>query len=438
MVDCLTEKVIRRMKMKELKKVIGAICVFAMALIFAPALVTNAEGSPSVFYSTITSPNQFQQKIDADVKASSVDVINTAWTGKAGAHKIVVNQSGWLFIKGFSNEEGYGNITLYTNAALTSQLKKGYTNELIACYVNPGTYYYQVSRWNGFEEGFTTTTYVGFMPSSARIKVQSITYNSAKTAAKVTFVYDKNYVTDLLSGGTIRVLQGTSVYQNIADEDFWKTEDRKNALNTSSITITKNGNYSARIAGYSDDYYCDTHFTIKGLTKAPAVVTCKITYKTNGGNNSSKNVKTYKSNKGTIKLYNPTRKNYVFKGWYTEKNFKHKVTSIKASSKKNYTLYAKWQKVSVSKVSGVSAKRTSKSSMKVSFKAVSGAKGYQIVYAKNSKFKSSKTVNLSGKSKKITSLKKGTYYVKVRAYKTDSTGKKVYGKYSTTKKVKVK
>lgn len=114
------------------------------------------------------------------------------------------------------------------------------------------------------------------------------------------------------------------------------------------------------------------------------------------------------------------------------------MTSIKASSKKNYTLYAKWQKVSVSKVSGVSAKRTSKSSMKVSFKAVSGAKGYQIVYAKNSKFKSSKTVNLSGKSKKITSLKKGTYYVKVRAYKTDSTGKKVYGKYSTTKKVKVK
>ena len=35
-------------------------------------------------------------------------------------------------------------------------------------------------------------------------------------------------------------------------------------------------------------------------------------------------------------------------------------------------------------------------------------------------------------------LKKGKiYYVRIRAYKMDSTGKKVYGKYSSMKKVKV-
>ena len=35
-------------------------------------------------------------------------------------------------------------------------------------------------------------------------------------------------------------------------------------------------------------------------------------------------------------------------------------------------------------------------------------------------------------------LKKGkTYYVRVRAYKKDSTGRKVYGKYSTVKKIKI-
>ena len=41
-------------------------------------------------------------------------------------------------------------------------------------------------------------------------------------------------------------------------------------------------------------------------------------------------------------------------------------------------------------------------------------------------------------SKTITKLKKGkTYYVKVRAYTKDSKGKKVYGKYSNVKKVKI-
>ncbi len=39
----------------------------------------------------------------------------------------------------------------------------------------------------------------------------------------------------------------------------------------------------------------------------------------------------------------------------------------------------------------------------------------------------------------ISGLKKNkTYYVKVRAYKKDSQGKKVYGSYSAVKKVKIK
>ena len=65
--------------------------------------------------------------------------------------------------------------------------------------------------------------------------------------------------------------------------------------------------------------------------------------------------------------------------------------------------------------------------------------GYQVTYAAKANFKGAKTNNVS-KSKTsyvITDLKKGTvYYVKVRAYKTDSKGKKVLGKYSTVKKIK--
>ena len=46
--------------------------------------------------------------------------------------------------------------------------------------------------------------------------------------------------------------------------------------------------------------------------------------------------------------------------------------------------------------------------------------------------------NTTKTSYTISKLKKGkTYYVRIRAYKVDSTGKKVYGKYTSVKKVKV-
>ena len=66
----------------------------------------------------------------------------------------------------------------------------------------------------------------------------------------------------------------------------------------------------------------------------------KITYKLNGGKNSKSNPSKYG---GTLTLKNPTRSGYVFKGWYTDKKFKKKVTKL--SMTKNRTVYAKWTKL---------------------------------------------------------------------------------------------
>ena len=67
--------------------------------------------------------------------------------------------------------------------------------------------------------------------------------------------------------------------------------------------------------------------------------------------------------------------------------------------------------------------------------------GYQIIYSKSSKFSSgNKTVTVKGyknTSRRIKTSSKGTYYVKVRVYKT--VGKTTYyGNWSSAKKVKVK
>ncbi len=67
-----------------------------------------------------------------------------------------------------------------------------------------------------------------------------------------------------------------------------------------------------------------------------------ITYNLNSGTNSKDNPAKYNIGTATIKLKNPTRKGYTFKGWYTDSNYKNQIKQIKKGSTGNKTLYAKW------------------------------------------------------------------------------------------------
>jgi uncharacterized repeat protein (TIGR02543 family) len=168
-------------------------------------------------------------------------------------------------------------------------------------------------------------------------------------------------------------------------------------------------------------------------------ITYKITYKTNGGTLSSKAVKSYNITKA-VTLVKPTKKGYTFAGWYSDSKFKTKVASVKKGSTGNKTLYAKWTKVSVAKATLSKATNVKGKKLAATWKKISGAKGYQISYSANKKFTKSTTVtkSVSKTSYTATKLKKGkTYYVRVRAYKVDSTGVKVYGKWRSVKKVKI-
>lgn len=69
-----------------------------------------------------------------------------------------------------------------------------------------------------------------------------------------------------------------------------------------------------------------------------------ITYVLDGGTNNSANPASYQSGSEAIKLLNPTRTGYTFVGWYSDSNYKTKVTEIAVGSTGNKTLYAKWKK----------------------------------------------------------------------------------------------
>ena len=208
------------------------------------------------------------------------------------------------------------------------------------------------------------------------------------------------------------------------------------SANTKIATVDANGSVTAKAPGR-------TKITVTSAENSSYQASCtvtvpyKITYKLNKGKNNASNPSTYYGKKVTLK--NPSRKGYAFAGWYTDAKFKKKITSISNSAKSDYILYAKWTKVKVAKASLTSAKNSKSKQILLKYKKVSGAKGYEISYSTNKKFKKVVTKKNTAKtSYTISKLKKGKiYYVRIRAYRMDSTGKKVYGKYSSMKKVKV-
>ena len=71
----------------------------------------------------------------------------------------------------------------------------------------------------------------------------------------------------------------------------------------------------------------------------------KVTYNLDNGINCSTNPKTIKENNKKIVLCEPTKKGYVFKGWYSDKEKTKQVTEIKKNTNKKVTLYAKWEPI---------------------------------------------------------------------------------------------
>mgnify|MGYP003254792391 FL=1 len=240
-------------------------------------------------------------------------------------------------------------------------------------------------------------------------------------------------VTDILLNTTSKTIQKGKTYTLVPTIVPTNATNKKVTYTTSNskvATVTTNGTIRAINGGTA---------VITAKTSNEKKVTCKVTvpytvkYNLNGGTNNKYNPTSYYGKK--ITLQNPTKKGYVFAGWYSDSNYKTKVTSFSSGNK---VLYAKWNKATVSKAKTPTLTNIATRKLKVSYGTISGVKGYQIQYATNSKFTGSKTKITSSRSYTLTSLTKGKrYYVRVKGYKVDSTGNKVYGSWGTVKSIKI-
>ena len=281
----------------------------------------------------------------------------------------------------------------------------------------------------------------------------SLTSDRNNVSSNAEYDFDKSYAyvsnnnITLINSGTDIEVQPTSVKLNASSKTILKgktytlvsTVAPSNATNkkvtytTSNskvATVTSTGTVKAVNYGTAD-------ITVK--TSNGKTATCKVTvpytvkYNLNGGTNNTSNPTYYYGKR--ITLQNPTRKGYAFAGWYSDSQYKTKITSFTSG---NRTLYAKWSKVTVAKAQTPSLTNIATRKMRVSYKATSGVKGYQIQYATNSKFTGSQTKTTTSRSYVVSSLTKGKrYYVRVRGYKVDSTGNRVYGSWSTVRNIMI-
>lgn len=159
--------------------------------------------------------------------------------------------------------------------------------------------------------------------------------------------------------------------------------------------------------------------TKKTTTKVTATQTANytITYNLNGGKNNKSNPKSYSKKTKTIKLKNPTKMGYTFKGWYSDAKLKKKVTSIKKGSTGNKVLYAKWTPntytIKFDKNGATSGKMSNKKNVKYGSPVKLGAnkfskKGYIFAGWNTKKNGKGKTYANNTSVKNLVSKNKGT------------------------------
>ena len=282
---------------------------------------------------------------------------------------------------------------------------------------------YDVQYNNNINAGTATVTvtakgnnYTGRLTKSFTISKASIaTVSLPKTSYTYTGSQRKPAVTVKdASGKTISASNYTVKYTGNTNKG------------TATVTVTGKGDYTGT---------AKTKFTIKA--KSTANLTTKLSaasYVYNG--KAKKPTVTVKD--GTKTLKKDTDYTVTYKS-----NTKPGKATVTIKGKGNYSgTITKTFTIKPKKATLKTATSPKTKQLKATWTKDTTATGYQIQYSTNSKFKSGNKTKLVSKnsttSATIKNLTKGkTYYVRICAYKT--VGKtKVFGGYSTVKKVKIK
>lgn len=264
------------------------------------------------------------------------------------------------------------------------------------------------------------TTYYAYWGNSKSLTGISASYNGLKYAGAN--VSDGMVVYANYSDGTSERVYGFSVSQNTL------------TTGTNRILVTYNG-----VNRTVDVTVGSTSSEVQNPTITDNQTYYEIFFHPNGGTNLNYQKISLAAGDELDSLPTVERANYRFKGWYTKASGGRKVSRTTIPSGE-CVLYAQWVRITKPKQLAVPSFTSNENGrLKVKIDPVTGAEGYEICYSTNKDFSSNvKKVSTYYTTKTLKNLQRGKiYYVRVRAYKVDSMDRKVYGKYSASRGVKV-
>ena len=232
----------------------------------------NDPGATEIHPFTMDAPDEFNQKINGRLP-DCTDTIQTKWTGEGDVYRFTLDESGMLYIWSSEEKYQYCYYNLYYSKNLdvpviyrekTSKDGLPDTDHINSIYLDAGTYYFRVYRWNG--TGTTTIkTYFGFYPISNVISVGLTELSADQKSVRVYFETNEDYNPDMMKA-QIRVNNGKIGSFKMNNQDFWNERDLSNAIESHDFMATKNGYYTARIAGNGLQPYLLT-FEVTGIAE---------------------------------------------------------------------------------------------------------------------------------------------------------------------------
>lgn len=324
---------------------------------------------------------------------------------------------------------------IYTNKTVSkfylSDNLRNYYDFWIAQYNHKCNYWGKYTMWqyskSGKVDGINGNVDLNYYYKSKPINISKTTIDSISS--------QKHTGSEITPNINIKYKNKTLV----KNKDYTVSFDNNISIGTATATIKGNGNYTGT-----------KKITFKIVPKT--VTNAKISSTTSS---SLKLSWSKVSNADGYIIYRSTSKNgtytkikditknstlsYTDSSLSSNKKYYYKIKSFKTSKKEKYYGYYSNIANGETNLSTPSVKlSTPKSkSIKVSWKKISGAKGYEVYSStsKNGKYSKITTNKLSSTSTNLT--KKKIYYYKVRAYK-EINNKKVYSSYSSIKSISAK
>lgn len=379
--------------------------VMALAIVFLPQSVMAADQIPTTVVEDIT---DIQSVTSTNIQVGTGDYSNTVQFTLDKPAYVCVSAYSTVMLEDFGNLGSIGEFGVYSdencsNLLLGEQVVAVNGNEKIVKYfcLDAGTYWIHFAKSIGDDYNAESFGEFRLTVAAEYLNLSATKNGSWNRATKIST--DKK-VTGLLSSNTranwfkFTVASGTTAKVNVLLENPLGTD--KFPLSNSGVTVYRSNHKVLERVNIADNYYEAVDTDTLTLSKGTYYI--EITGDTSyDGWDETQLVQNEYHNMGVVSL---------------------KVTTV--------------NKTSISKLSNVKGKKA-----QVTYKKVSGAKGYEIQYSTSKTFKSGVKVKKAGtKTTKvtITKLKKNKkYYVRVRAYKYDEDGNKVYGAWSNAKNVKI-